>query len=119
MGVAARHPAARGQHELPLECVAPGLRGRRADRDLLPAERVLDDVPAGRHSRLLIRWHRDQVTSRATVVRAAATAIRIATAASSTVAAANGSGTAQVDAPLAGPKAAPPSRAPARVVAVV
>jgi hypothetical protein len=52
MGVAARHPPARGEHEFPLQHAAAGVRRGRADGDLLAAQRVGDDV---RHGRLPVR----------------------------------------------------------------
>src|SRR5260370_7381261 len=47
MGVAARPPPAGSQQEFPLQDAAAGIRARRADRNLLAAERVGDDVRVG------------------------------------------------------------------------
>src|SRR5262245_30411366 len=47
MGVAARHPAARREPELPVEHVPAGLRGASQNHYLLAAERVHDEVWLG------------------------------------------------------------------------
>jgi hypothetical protein len=49
VGVAARHPPARGEQQLPHQDAAVGVSRGRADGDLLAAQRVDDDVgPGGR-----------------------------------------------------------------------